>query len=105
MYGMIMRVQKPIEDYNARHAAVAEAMGTNDPEGLVAHIARATDEGYELIEVWETKEQADVFIRDIVVSAAQRIGAPLEDGPEPEVIEFEPAVTLTPRPFNSDQQQ
>jgi hypothetical protein len=44
--------------------------------------------------VWETKEQADAFNRDVVWPAMRATGAP-EGGPEPEVVEFDARAILT----------
>jgi hypothetical protein len=101
-YGTIVRVAAPIQVYEATHAEVMKtADGPLDVAGFILHTARATDDGFEIVEVWESKEQADAFNRDVVWPAMQRSGAPA-DGPEPEVIEFQPDSVLTGRPFNSD---
>jgi hypothetical protein len=96
MYGYIMRAQEPIEAYNAIHKEVIDIVGTDDPEGLLVHTAYATGTGYAIVEVWESKDQADAFNRDIVSQAFQRLGISA-DGPRPEVTEFEPVEVITPR--------
>lgn len=96
VYGYTMRAQDPIEAYNALHKEVADIVGTDDPEGLLVHVAYATETGYDIVEVWESKDQADAFNRDIVSQAFQRLGIPM-DGPPPDVTEFEPVEVITPR--------
>ena len=96
MHGYIFRAKEPIEAYNALHKEVVDIVGSDDPEGLLVHLAYATDTGYDILEVWESKNQADAFSREIVSQAFQRLGIPT-DGPPPETIEFEPVEVITPR--------
>jgi hypothetical protein len=102
MYGYTMHVPAPIETYNAMHKAVMEVTEeVGGVEGLVLHLAYATDEGFDLTEVWESKEQLETFNRDVFPRAMARAGVPV-DGPQPEPVEFVPAAVVTPRPFLSD---
>ena len=102
MYGYTMHVPAPIEAYQAIHKAVMEVIGEHGGgEGLVLHLAYATDRGFDLTEVWESKEQFNAFNQDVVPKALARAGVPL-DGPEPETLEFEPAGVMTPRAYTSD---
>jgi hypothetical protein len=93
-YGVILRVGAPREAYAALHRQIGELLGDTVPEGAILHIARATDEGFEVIEVWESKEQVDAFNRDVFGPAMARVGADAA-GPPPQVIEFEPITTTT----------
>lgn len=47
-----------------------------------------------MFEVWESKEQADAFNRDVLPQAVARLGGD-ESGPQPEVIRFEPLTATT----------
>jgi heme-degrading monooxygenase HmoA len=40
----------------ADYALVAAALGDHAPEGLIVHAAGRTDEGFRILEVWESKE-------------------------------------------------
>jgi hypothetical protein len=93
-YGVIFRVSAPIEAYDAVHAEVMRTASDASTTGLIAHIARATEDGFEIIEIWDAKEQSDAFERDVVGPAMEKVGQGA-DGPEPELIEFEPRVILT----------
>ena len=96
MYGYMMRAQEPIEAYNALHKEVVDIVGTNEPDGLLVHVAYASDAGYDVVEVWESKDQADAFNRDIVGQAFQRLGMTM-DGSPPDLTEFDPVQVITPR--------
>ena len=98
MYGYIWRAQEPIEAYNALHKEIVDIVGSDDPEGLLVHLAYAGETGYVLVEAWESKEQCDAFSRDIVSQAMQRLGIPT-DGPPPDVTEFDPVEVITPRVY------
>jgi len=102
MYGYTMHVPAPIEAYQALHKAVMEVIREHGGgEGLVLHLAYATDRGFDLTEVWESREQLDAFNRDVFANAMARAGVSM-DGAEPEILEFEPAGVMTPRGYSSD---
>jgi hypothetical protein len=103
-YGEIVRVRAPIEAYHAMHHQVGALLGEAVPPGAILHVARATDEGFEVFEVWESKEDADAFKREVFQLAVERLGAGAA-GTEPEFVGFEPTTTVTFGPYNSDLQQ
>lgn len=87
-YGMIVRVRAPVDVYHGAHGEVLAALDARKADGLLCHIGRATDAGFEVIEVWESKAAADRFNEEVVVPAMVRAGVALPD-PPPELIEFE----------------
>jgi hypothetical protein len=95
MYGYILRAQQPIDTYHVLHAEIADIVGSGDPVGLLVHFAYATARGYDMVEVWESKDQFDTFTRDVVSQAFERLGISL-DGTRPEMVEFEPVEVITP---------
>jgi hypothetical protein len=102
MYGYTMHIPAPIDVYRAMHKAVLEVVDEEGGgHGLVLHFAFPTEAGFDLTEVWESKETLDAFNRDVFAKAMARAGIPL-DGPQPEPIEFTPAGVMTPRAFSSD---
>lgn len=103
-YGEIIRVRAPLDVYRALHRQVTDDLGTTVPEGAILHIARATEDGFEIIEVWDSKEQADAFTRDVFGPAAAKLGGGA-GGPEPEVIEFEPTTAITFAEYSSERTQ
>ena len=100
-YGEIVRVGAPIEAYQAMHQQIGEILGAHVPEGAILHVARATDDGFEVIEVWESKEQADAFKRAVFQLAVEKLGTGAA-GTEPQFLEFEPTTTITFAAYNSD---
>jgi hypothetical protein len=93
-YGFVMDVPAPIEAYEAMHAEIGRrAVGR--VEGLLFHLGRATPRGFQIIEVWESKEQADRYDAEIVqpVVAEMSAGRPLG---EPTMEEFEPRGLIVP---------
>jgi hypothetical protein len=102
VYGYTMHIPAPIEAYQAMHKAVMEvADEEGGGAGLVLHLAHPTEQGFALIEVWETREHLDAFNRDVMPKAMARAGVPM-DGPQPEAVEFSPAGLVIPRAFTSD---
>jgi hypothetical protein len=104
MYAYTMHIPAPIEAYEAMHKAVLEVMeeeGAGAGDGLLLHLAYATDEGFDLTEVWESKEQLDAFNEDVFSKAMTRSGISM-DGPAPEPVEFVPAGLVLPRAFTLD---
>ena len=102
MYGYTLHVPAPIEMYRSTHKAVLEILDEEGGgEGLILHLAYPTDRGFDLTEVWESKDDFDAFNRTVLPKAMARAGVPME-GPELEPMEFNPAGVMTPRPFTSD---
>jgi hypothetical protein len=77
MYGVLSRVPAPIEAYDAAHAEVGRRSG-GTVEGLLVHIGRATDDGFEVVEVWESRDHFERYTREVVnpVMAELAPGAP-----------------------------
>ena len=97
MYGYTLHVSDPLEVYLAVHQAVQDvAAEEGGGDGLVLHLAYPTDRGFDVIEVWESKEQYDAFNRDVFPKAVARAGLPLEE-PALEPVEFSPAGVMVPR--------
>jgi hypothetical protein len=61
MYGVVTTVPVPVEVYDRMHAElIKQAAGTSlDGTGLLVHVGRATADGFERFEVWESKEHYD----------------------------------------------
>jgi hypothetical protein len=59
-YGFILDVPLAIELYDTVKAEVARRSGPSI-EGLLFHVARPKDGGYQVIEIWESKDHFDRF--------------------------------------------
>ena len=95
MYAFTTHVAAPAEAYQAVHRAVmdvVEEQGGGD--GLVLHVAYATEEGFDVTEVWDSREQADAFNATVMPIAMERAG--MIDGPEPRVEELNALGVLVP---------
>jgi hypothetical protein len=64
-WGVVVDVPAPVEVYDAVHAALLERTGGIVP-GLLVHLARATDTGFQVIEVWESRADRDRAEQDVV---------------------------------------
>jgi hypothetical protein len=94
-YGFVMDVPGPIEFYDALHAEIGRRSGGR-AEGLLLHLGRGTGAGFQVLEIWETKEQAERFNADVVGPAlAELTGGQVPAG-EIAVEEFEPRGLIIP---------
>lgn len=60
-HGIIVNVPAPMDMYQEVSAQVSERMGDAAPAGLLVHIARETGDGFQVIELWESKQQREDF--------------------------------------------
>jgi hypothetical protein len=65
VYGVITTVPAPIEMYDGIHAEMVKRVGMAI-DGLLVHIGHATTEGFQTLEVWESKEHYHRANTDIV---------------------------------------
>ena len=65
MYGVITTIPAPVETYDALHAEWLKRVGAT-VDGLLPHIGRAATDGFQTLEVWESKEHYDRANTDIV---------------------------------------
>ena len=60
MYGVVTTVPAPVEVYDRMHAELVKRAGMSlDGTGLLVHVGRATADGFERFEVWESKDHYD----------------------------------------------
>lgn len=102
-FGVKVRVAGPIDAYDATHTEILRRSGDGAAHGLVLHVARATDDGFEVFEVWHAKDDYERFNRDVVLPAMEAIGVPMT-GPAPDVVEFEPRVVMSLELFTHETQ-
>jgi hypothetical protein len=81
MYGVITTVPAPVEMYDGMHAEMVSRVGAS-VDGLLVHVARATTDGFQTLEVWESKEHYDRANTDIVFPLARELAG---DQPLPSI--------------------
>jgi hypothetical protein len=94
-YGFVQDIPFPAEAYVAMHAEIGRRAAGSRVEGLLFHVARPTDRGFQIIEVWDSKEQFQRYDAEIV----QPVVAEMSGGrtlPEPAMEEFEPLGLIVP---------
>lgn len=79
MYGVITTIPAPVEMYDALHAEWLKRVGAS-VDGLLVHIGRAATDGFQTLEVWESKEHYDRANTDIVFPLMRELAA---DEPAP----------------------
>jgi hypothetical protein len=94
-FGIVMDVPAPIDVYDALHAEVGRR-STGGVDGLLLHVGRATQGGFQVLEVWESKQRCDRFYAEVVAPALADVsgGQPASAGPARE--EFEPRGLIIP---------
>jgi hypothetical protein len=65
MYGVISAVPAPVDLYDRAHAELGRRTDGR-VEGLLVHIGRATSGGFEVIEVWESREHFERYAQELV---------------------------------------
>ncbi|MGY1697541.1 hypothetical protein ACI780_21800 [Geodermatophilus sp. SYSU D00814] len=93
--GVITDVSAPVELYDVLHAAILQR---SDPatDGLLLHLARPTADGFQVIDVWESREAQERRNREVILPAlAEVLG---DQAPPPSVVtEFEVRGLVLPR--------
>ena len=88
-WGVITDVAAPGEVYDAVHARLLDRT-RGRAEGLLVHLARATDTGFQVVEVWESKDHCARFEAEHVGPVlAEMSGADGPPGEGPVATEFD----------------
>ena len=64
-WGRTVDVAAPVEMYDAIHAALLDRTGAS-VEGLLVHIARKTDSGFQVIEVWQSPAEYHRYAEEVL---------------------------------------
>jgi hypothetical protein len=94
-HGLVMNVPAPIEFYDALHAEIGRR-STGGVDGLLLHVGRATGDGFQVLEVWESKEKCDRFFAEVVGPAVSSVSGGQAPPGEPVMEEFEPRGLIIP---------
>ena len=62
MYGVKITVPAPVEVYDGMHAEM-KRQSSHSVDGCLVHIGLATPDGFEVLEVWESKQHYDRAFR------------------------------------------
>jgi hypothetical protein len=92
-FGIVFDVSAPIEFYDAVHAAVRRRTG-DAADGLLVHVGRATDRGFEVLEIWQSREQYERFTTEVLGPVLAEL--PGQPDQQPDVVEFEPRGLTVP---------
>ena len=98
-YGVVAGVPAPVEMYDAVHAEVAHRVGTS-VDGLLVHLARptSTSRGFQVIEVWESKEHFNRCNRELIGPIVAQLSGGQAPPPGEQVTEeFEVRGLVIPR--------
>lgn len=95
-YGITTRVHAPMEMYDAVHAALLARTGT-EVDGLLLHVGRAAEDGFEVVEVWESRDHLDHYNREVIAPLiAELTGSDTAPSLDQQVEEFEVRGLLIP---------
>jgi hypothetical protein len=98
MYGVVTNVPAPVEVYDRMHAELIKRASTSlAGTGLLVHVGRATADGFELFQVFESKEHYDRAM-DISASLMRELAGDLPQPPTEQSTEvFEVRGIVIPR--------
>jgi hypothetical protein len=65
-FGVTIDVAAPVELYDTLHATLLERAGAS-LEGLLVHLSRETEGGFQVIEVWESQAQYDHCVDGVLM--------------------------------------
>jgi hypothetical protein len=80
-----------IDKYDEVQEALGWHDGTGAPEGLLAHAAGATEDGFCVMEWWKAESDWDRFFSERLTPAFEKVG----DIPHPQITRFEVHSTYT----------
>jgi hypothetical protein len=80
-YGVVTHVQAPIAMYDAVHVALRDKVGSQ-VDGLLLHVGRVTADGFDVIEVWQSRDHLDRYHREVIGPVMAELLA-ANDGPTP----------------------
>ena len=94
-YGVVIDIPAPIEFYDAMHAELVRRT-TGVVDGLLLHVSRETRGGFQITEVWESKELSDRYNAEVVGPALAHLSGGQPPPAEPTTEEFEPRGLVVP---------
>jgi len=71
-YGIITTITGDSSMYDKLHGELLQRTG-GQIAGLLLHIGKTTEQGFQVIEIWESKDQFDRCNRDIIWPLASQV--------------------------------
>lgn len=71
-WAVTMDVAEPVELYDTVHRALLERTG-GVVDGLLVHLARQTGDGFQVVEVWESRADFERYSADVVGPVAGEV--------------------------------
>lgn len=87
-YGFVVTMPAPVELYDDLHQQLLRST-RGAVEGLLLHIGRQVKGGFQVMEVWETREQCDRYNREVVWPLTVQASLDHPPSGEPVIEEFE----------------
>jgi hypothetical protein len=94
-YGYVLDVPAPIELYDALHAEIGRR-APDGVDGMLLHVGRETNAGFQVIEVWESQQSYERFAAEIFGPALDHLSGGQPPPAEPVRQEFEPRGLIVP---------
>jgi hypothetical protein len=94
-FGIVVDVPAPIEFYDALHAELRRRV-PGPVEGLLCHVARRTATGFQVVEVWDSREQYARYEDEFIGPAITQLSGGQEPPAPPVVEEFSPRGLVVP---------
>jgi hypothetical protein len=94
-FGIVSDVAAPIEFYDAMHAEILRR-SAGGVDGMLLHVGRATANGFQVLEVWESRELYDRFTAVVVGPAIAELTGGAAPPEQPPVEEFDPRGLVVP---------
>jgi hypothetical protein len=86
-WGLITDVAAPAQVYDAMHARLLDR---GRADGLLVHLARATETGFQVVEVWDSKDAFERYQTELVEPLlAEMAGGDGPPGEGPVTTEFD----------------
>jgi len=91
-YGVLIDMAAPKEFYDAAHAEFSK----HPAEAMILHVARPTENGHQVVEVWQSKEDYDRWTGKHVGPVMGALAAAGWTLAEPVITEFTPLGIVVP---------
>jgi hypothetical protein len=95
MFSYVLDVPGPIQMYSGMHKAITDRVAGRDV-GLLLHLGRETETGFQITEIWTSREHFDRFNIDVVVRLMNELFGQNQLPDLLPITEFEPSGLIIP---------